>query len=210
MAGTGTARNKKKSPTKPAKKTARAAASAGAAHVVAPATATAMAIGPAPSTAVVPAVRPEPKHAAAVVPRSSMEDWPPQAELVLSAIEAGQHRNGGPTTGERRNGKRTSFRVRAQLRLYSDNPGEPGRVIYTRDIHARGLGFITPHRLPLGHGGLIDLPTPAGKIVSIPCTLLRCREAAPGWFEGSVYFNREQPLLVPGQPQTKRMKLVTV
>jgi hypothetical protein len=27
----------------------------------------------------------------------------------------------------------------------------------------------------------------------VHCTLLRCREAAPGWFEGSVYFNREQP-----------------
>jgi len=98
---------------------------------------------------------------------------------------------------DRRTSKRVSFRVRAQLRLYSDNAGEPGRVIYTRDIHARGLGFITPHRLPLGHGGLVDLPTPAGKIVSVPCTLLRCREAAPGWYEGSVYFNREQNQLVP-------------
>ena len=143
-----------------------------------------------PSTAVA-----APRHVAVAVPRSSMEDWPPQAELVLSAIEAGQHR--GSFGVDRRSGKRVSFRVRAQLRLYSDNPGEPGRVIYTRDIHARGLGFISPHRLPLGHGGLVDLPTPAGKIVSVPCTLLRCREAAPGWYEGSVYFNREQHSLVP-------------
>ena len=136
-----------------------------------------------------------PKHAPVIVTRSSMEDWPPQAELVLSAIEAGQHPiNPG---AERRQGKRASFRVRAQLRLYSDNPGEPGRAIYTRDIHTRGLGFITPHRLPLGHGGLVDLPTPAGKIVSVPCTLLRCREAAPGWYEGSVYFNRDQHGLIP-------------
>jgi len=138
------------------------------------------------------------RHQAVAVPRTNMEDWPPQAELVLSAIEAGQHRNGLASPGaERRTGKRASFRVRAQMRLYSDNPGESGRVIYTRDIHARGLGFITPHRLPLGHGGLVDLPTPAGKIVSIPCTLLRCREAAPGWYEGSVYFNREQHSLLP-------------
>lgn len=147
---------------------------------------------------IAPPVRPTPRHAAVVVARSSMEDWPPQAELVLSAIEAGQFR-GGPTPGsERRSSRRAGFRVLAQLRLYSDNPGEPGRAIYTRDIHTRGLGFITPHRLPLGHGGLIDLPTPAGKIVSVPCTLLRCREAAPGWYEGSVYFNRDQHGLVPG------------
>jgi hypothetical protein len=141
------------------------------------------------------AARPAPKHPAVAVARSSMEDWPPQAELVLTAIEAGQHAVG--PAAERRKGKRVSFRVRAQLRLYSDNPGEPGRAIYTRDIHSRGLGFITPHRLPLGHGGLVDLPTPAGKIVSVPCTLLRCREAAPGWYEGSVYFNRDQHGLVP-------------
>jgi hypothetical protein len=143
------------------------------------------------------AVLAAPRHAPVIVTRSSMEDWPPQAELVLSAIEAGQHRTGYDPAQERRVGRRASFRVRAQLRLFSDNPGEPGRVIYTRDIHARGLGFITPHRLPLGHGGLVDLPTPAGKIVSVPCTLLRCREAAPGWYEGSVYFNREQQGLVP-------------
>jgi hypothetical protein len=143
------------------------------------------------------AAPPAPKHVAVAVPRSSMEDWPPQAELVLSAIEAGQHRMGYDAGAERRTSKRVSFRVRAQLRLYSDNAGEPGRVVYTRDIHHRGLGFITPHRLPLGHGGLVDLPTPAGKIVSIPCTLLRCREAAPGWYEGSVYFNREQHGIVP-------------
>jgi hypothetical protein len=144
-----------------------------------------------PETAVAP------KHIAVAVPRTNMEDWPPQAELVLSAIEAGQHANVPAKGADRRVGRRTSFRVRAQLRLYSDNAGEPGRVIYTRDIHARGLGFITPHRLPLGHGGLVDLPTPGGKIVTIPCTLLRCREAAPGWYEGSVYFNRDQHGLVP-------------
>jgi hypothetical protein len=138
-----------------------------------------------------------PRHVAVAVPRTNMEDWPPQAELVLSAIEAGQHGAGPHPGAERRVGRRASFRVRAQLRLYSDNAGEPGRVIYTRDIHARGLGFITPHRLPLGHGGLVDLPTPGGKIVTIPCTLLRCREAAPGWYEGSVYFNRDQHGLVP-------------
>jgi hypothetical protein len=176
MAVTRAPRKTTKKPAAKAKKPAASAQEVAAPVVVAPAA---------------------PKHAPVVVTRSSMEDWPPQAELVLSAIEAGQHRMGYDAGRERRTSRRASFRVRAQLRLYSDNPGEPGRVIYTRDIHARGLGFITPHRLPLGHGGLVDLPTPAGKIVSVPCTLLRCREAAPGWYEGSVYFNREQQNLVP-------------
>ena len=182
----------------PSKKASRPAAKKETAPAAgAPAFVMAMA-GEEPAAAPGPSVaRPAPRYAAVAVARSSVEDWPPQAELVLTAIEAGQHVTGPAAGVDRRKGKRASFRVRAQLRLYSDNPGEPGRAIYTRDIHSRGLGFITPHRLPLGHGGLVDLPTPAGKIVSVPCTLLRCREAAPGWYEGSVYFNRDQHGLVP-------------
>jgi hypothetical protein len=136
-------------------------------------------------------------------PPTGHEDWPPQVELILSAIEAGRHGGDQGMSSpqmfgqDRRRTKRASYRVRGRLRLFSDAPGEEGRVIYTRDIHARGLGFITPHRLPLGHGGVVELPTPNGKIVSVPCTLLRCREAAPGWYEGSVYFNREQSQIVP-------------
>ena len=38
----------------------------------------------------------------------------------------------------------------------------------------------------------LELPCPDGNLISIACTLLRCREAAPGWFEGAVCFNREQ------------------
>src|SRR5438105_9041959 len=34
------------------------------------------------------------KYPSVAVPRTNLEDWPPQAELVLSAIEAGQHRMG--------------------------------------------------------------------------------------------------------------------
>jgi hypothetical protein len=28
--------------------------------------------------------------------------------------------------------------------------------------------------------------------VTIRCTLLRCRETAPGWYEGALHFNRNQ------------------
>jgi hypothetical protein len=150
---------------------------------------------------------PKPPPSNTPPPRApSTSDWPPQVELILSAIEAGQFAANAeappalpprPGQPERRRTRRAPFRTKGQLRLFSDQPGEVGRVIYTRDVHPRGLGFITPHRLPLGHGGVVEIPTPAGKIVSIPCTLLRCREAAPGWYEGSVYFNRDQPHLVP-------------
>ncbi|HZL38487.1 MAG TPA: hypothetical protein VFC78_24470 [Tepidisphaeraceae bacterium] len=111
-----------------------------------------------------------------------------QVELILSAIETGQF-----SPRERRCVGRAPYRAHARLRLFSDLPDTPAWTLYTRDANARGVGFITPHRLPLGYGGLIDLAGPDGTSRSIPCTLLRCREAAPGWYEGSLYFNRHQP-----------------
>lgn len=113
--------------------------------------------------------------------------WPPQVELILSALETGQF-----SRANRRSAKRSPYRVRAKLRLFSDPPFSAPWTIYTRDAHRRGLGFISPHRLPLGYGGLVEMPGPDGQVLTINCTLLRCREAAPGWYEGALYFNREQ------------------
>ena len=115
------------------------------------------------------------------------EGWPPHAELIVSAIEAGRHGR-----QERRRADRSVYRVQATLQLFSDEPGTPPWMLYTRDVSPKGLGFITPHRLTLGHGGLLEIALPNGQVRTIACTLLRCREAAPGWFEGSVYFNRYQ------------------
>ena len=114
-------------------------------------------------------------------------EWPTQVELIISALETGQY------TRDRRQARRNPYRVRAKLRLFSDPPLSSPWTIYTRDVHSRGLGFISPHRLPLGYGGRIEMPGPEGGILTINCTLFRCRQAAPGWYEGSVCFNREQP-----------------
>lgn len=119
---------------------------------------------------------------------SDPAEVPPQVELILSALETGRHRS-----NDRRALRRNRYRVRGRLRLFSDGPHVVPWTVYTRDVHARGLGFVTPHRLPLGYGGLIEIPHPDGGLMSINCTLFRCRQAAPGWYEGSVYFNREQP-----------------
>jgi hypothetical protein len=46
--------------------------------------------------------------------------------------------------------------------------------------------------LPLGYGGTIELAAPGGNVIALNCTLLRCREIASGWYDGALYFNREQ------------------
>jgi hypothetical protein len=131
---------------------------------------------------------------AAAPAAADVADVPPEAELILSALEAGRGAAAAQYQ-DRRGHVRRPYRARAALRLFSDTSTAAPWVLYIRDIHSRGLGFITPHRLPLGYGGMLEMPHPTdkGQILCIPSTLLRCREAAPGWFEGSLYFNREQP-----------------
>lgn len=112
---------------------------------------------------------------------------PPEVEFVISALEAGQY--GGQT---RRASQRHPYRVSASLKMFSDDPAAPPWTLFIRDIDSKGVGFVTRHRLPLGYGGILSIKAPHGRVIKIDCTLLRCREAAPGWFEGGMYFNREQ------------------
>ena len=114
--------------------------------------------------------------------------WPREVELILSALEAG----GGDRDNRRRH-PRMPYRALADLRLFSDQQGTPPWKLYVRDCSARGIGFVTAHRLPLGYGGTVQLPAPgSGRMMSVNGTLFRCREVTTGWFEGALYFNREQ------------------
>ena len=50
---------------------------------------------------------------------------------------------------DRRLRSRTPYRVRAELKLFSDPAEAAPWLLFTRDIDAKGVGFITAHRLPL-------------------------------------------------------------
>jgi hypothetical protein len=121
--------------------------------------------------------------------------WPAEVDLILSAMDAGRDPY---AHDERRDVQRIPYRVRATLRLFSDTPGTGPWTIYTRDVDPRGLGFLSPHRLPLGYGGWVELPSPGGRVMKIHCTLFRCRETVKGWFDCALYFNREQHLFERG------------
>jgi PilZ domain len=126
---------------------------------------------------------------AAAAPANSAGGLPQEVEFILSALEAAQF-----TGKTRRTVARRAYRAEASIKLFSDTPQAPPWTIYVRDISPKGLGFVTRHRLPLGYGGILTIVGPHGKTVKIDCTLLRCREAVQGWFEGSMYFNREQTI----------------
>ena len=126
---------------------------------------------------------PAPVKAAVTLPQGI----PADVEFVLSALEVGGHDG-----QSRRRTPRRPYRAPASLRLFSDPQHAAPWTIYVRDINPLGLGFVTRHRLPLGYGGILTIASPKGRAMRIDCTLLRCREAVQGWFEGSMYFNREQ------------------
>ena len=114
--------------------------------------------------------------------------FPAEVEFLLSAMEAGPR----PDV-ERQQQKRSRYRARAALRLFSDQPGAMPAILFTRTVNTQAVGFVTARRLTLSHGGLLRMPDPGSdRIMEAYCTVLRCREAASGWYEGAVYFNREQ------------------
>jgi hypothetical protein len=113
---------------------------------------------------------------------------PDEVCLLCSALETGAH-----AASERRARKRRPYRTSAQLRLFSDAIGTAPTLLYTRDVDLRGVVFVTKRRLPLGYGGMIELRAPDGRTLRVHGTLIRCRQAAPGWYEGALSFNREQP-----------------
>jgi hypothetical protein len=114
--------------------------------------------------------------------------WPAEARMILSALEAGDP----APTENRRGNPRSLYNVQASLRLFSDPDGAPPWKLYTRDVSSRSLGFLTPHRLPLGYGGIVELSGPNGQPINAHCTLFRCRQTARGWFEGALSFHRRQ------------------
>ena len=113
--------------------------------------------------------------------------FPSEVEFVISALEAGPK----PIV-DRQKTKRSQYRVRATLKLFSDAPDARPALLFTRNVTTQALAFLTSDILTLSHGGILRIPAPSGELLKINCTVLRCREAAPGWFEGAVYFNREQ------------------
>jgi hypothetical protein len=114
--------------------------------------------------------------------------WPPEVDLILSAMDAAYPRR----TNDRRGSVRTSYRARAELKLFADHPLDAGTILYTRDVHERGIGFITQERLPLGYGGIVELTLDTGRRIRAHCTVYRCRQAINGWFEGALHFTAPQ------------------
>ena len=81
------------------------------------------------------------RHAKAA--RHDTEEWPAEADFILSALETAR-----AGTRERRAGGRVILRTLATLELYSDQPGDAPWMLCTRDATTRGLGVHLPPPAP--------------------------------------------------------------
>lgn len=119
---------------------------------------------------------------------TDLDEWPPDADLICSAMEAAWR----PGDRQRRRESRRPHRVMAQLMVRS----EPDPVrIYTRDCDATHLAFIAERPMPLGYACTVEFGAPDGSLMNAACVVQRCRECVPGWFEGVLRFNRPIPSL---------------
>ena len=133
-----------------------------------------------------------------------------KARMILSAMDAaGQGRKAAAlaaTTGfdERRNDRgaagervrRVRFHGKAELSLFADPDDAEPWPLFLRDVEARAAGFICPDRMPLGYGGTLTFAAPDGRPLEVDVTLVRCRVCYDGWYEGALYFHRNQPGLL--------------
>ncbi|QOV89630.1 hypothetical protein [Humisphaera borealis] len=113
--------------------------------------------------------------------------WPREVNLIMSSLDAAQCRAGH----ERRERARRRYRVAVRVRLFGMPQDLPPQVLYSRDLHTRGMGFVTREMLPVGRGGAVEIPTADGAPLRASITVVRCRDIGLGWFEGSLHFVRD-------------------
>jgi hypothetical protein len=116
---------------------------------------------------------------------------PQDARFVISVLNGEQVC--GAQHEERRRFRREPFIASAELEVLGDAP-PPRTAIFTRDANRWGVGFVTQRPLPVARDATLRIWI-GGEMLMIRSCVLRCREAAPGWFEGAVLFYHEEPRL---------------
>jgi hypothetical protein len=119
-------------------------------------------------------------------------DVPVDAKIVILVLNDHQH----PAAANRREHARCAYQVPAMLGSVKGE-GAQRKRIYTRDVNAWGVGFVTQEMVPVGSEAFLLMSKGFGQVVQRKCTIVRCREAMPGWYEGAVRFHAEEPALAP-------------
>jgi len=121
----------------------------------------------------------------AVKPSTEAErNWPADVVEVLARLDASF-----PKMHDRRLLPRWVFHAEAFLTIEHSTRHQ----LWTRDINAWNLGFLSRQPLPVASSGTLRFEVPGGEIVVAVAQVKRCREFSAGWFEGYVNFMQTIP-----------------
>jgi len=111
-------------------------------------------------------------------------NWPADVVEVLAQLDASF-----PKMHDRRVLPRWVFHAEAFLTIEHAERHQ----LWTRDINAWNVGFLSRQALTTGSHGTFRFEVPGGEIVVVAGQVKRCREFIPGWFEGYINFVQTIP-----------------
>ena len=114
----------------------------------------------------------------------SKDQWP------LDVLEAFKTLEGFSPRCERRKLRRARYYTAAQMLASLHGPVP----VYTRDVNPWLIGLVGPLHLSNYDHVMLHLPLPDQPTLEVECTVRRCHEFIPGWFDYALHFRREQPL----------------
>jgi hypothetical protein len=120
-----------------------------------------------------------------VISGRGMNQWPVDAQLGMGILTKSPF----PPI-DRRKLPRTQYFLKTDLLL--TGPVETHVTIFSRDINAWNVGFISPIPLPDRAKGVIQLVAPDGRSVAVGCRLRRCQAFDLGWFDCFAEFVQPQ------------------
>ena len=108
-------------------------------------------------------------------------NWPADVREILAKLDASF-----PKMHDRRVIPRWVFHAEGFLTIEH----AARHQLWTRDINAWNVGFLSRERLEVGSNGNLRLEIPGGEVLVVPAQVKRSREFIPGWFEGYLNFMR--------------------
>ena len=113
----------------------------------------------------------------------SKDYWPSEVREAFNALESFAPRC------ERRKLRRTRYYAAAEMLASLGGPAP----VYTRDVNPWLIGMVTSCHLNNYDHVMLHLPLP-NQMLEVECTVRRCVEFIPGWYDCSLHFRHEQSL----------------
>jgi hypothetical protein len=117
------------------------------------------------------------------------KSWPMEVRALLGSLETEAYveRNRREASPRRR------YQTQATLWFKDANNQPQPTTVYTRDVTARSLAFLTQQPLKSGQSIVLEIATGDGAQRMIQGHIRRCRQFRDGWYEGVLQIPPSKP-----------------